>query len=161
MTFALVRLESLAELARVVTTALDVDVARDEGWDWGIVGLYFYVCLPAAAAAAATAAAAAAVDEGGARGIRARMIQRIVGEDPATGSAACALAAYLAVQGPSGEEGGLVEFEIAQGVEMGRKSDIAVQVRLGSGRDREGEQRVEEIRLGGSSVQVMEGTLRL
>ena len=159
MTFALVRLESLAELACVVTTTLDVDIARDEGWDWGIVGLYFYVCLPAAAAAAA--AAATAVDEGGARGIRARMIQRIVGEDPATGSAACALAAYLAVQGPSGEEGGLVEFEIAQGVEMGRRSDIAVQVRLGPGRDREGEQRVEEIRLGGSSVQVMEGTLRL
>ena len=52
----------------------------------------------------------------------------------------------------------MVEFEVVQGVEMGRRSDISVRVRLGS---ELAEKRVEEIILGGSSVQVMEGSLRL
>jgi predicted PhzF superfamily epimerase YddE/YHI9 len=62
---------------------------------------------------------------------------------------------------PGGEGDEVVEFEIVQGVEMGRRSDISVQVRLGPVPERMEEKRVEEIWLGGSSVQVMEGLLRL
>jgi len=149
MTFVLVGLDSESELARVHTTGSDAAVARDEGWDEGFVGMYFYVCLPVAAAGDG--------DGGGVRRIRTRMIQSDVGECPATGSAACALAAYLAMREP----GGVVEFDIVQGVEMGRRSDISVQVRLGPVLGQMEKRKVEEIRLGGSSVQVMEGSLRL
>lgn len=130
-------------------TGSDVSVALDEDWDEGIVGLYFYVCLPVTATG------------DGVRRVRTRMIQRDVGEDPATGSAACALSAYLAMRELGGEGDGLVEFEVVQGVEMGRRSDISVQVRLGPVPEQMGERKVEEIKLGGSSVQVMEGSLRL
>ncbi|KAJ3573492.1 hypothetical protein NP233_g2402 [Leucocoprinus birnbaumii] len=70
-------------------------------------------------------------------------------EDPATGSAASTLAGWLAKRrGP-----GSWKFEIVQGVEMGRRSDIEVQV--GVGQDGE----VKKVELGGEAVEVMEGSI--
>lgn len=136
MTFALVDVESLEGLAAVSTTSHKLDVERDEGWTEGFVGSYFFARLP---------------EEGaGVTKLRTRMIDRSVGEDPATGSAASALCSWFAMQnGSTGDN----RFEITQGVEMGRKSDIEVQVKLNA------ERKVEEVRLGGAAVMVMEGKL--
>ena len=71
-------------------------------------------------------------------------------EDPATGSAAAALAGYLGGQPerPEGWHG----WEIRQGVEMGRPSVIAVRARREGGK-------VSEVRVGGTAIAVMEGTI--
>lgn len=70
-------------------------------------------------------------------------------EDPATGSAASTLAGWLARRkGP-----GSWKFEIIQGVEMGRRSDIEVQVEVGSNGE------VVKVELGGDAVEVMTGSI--
>lgn len=71
-------------------------------------------------------------------------------EDAATGSAACTLASYLSLT--EGNVGSATRYEICQGVEMGRKSDIFVHVKLAEGK------RIDTIHLSGSAVQTMEGT---
>ncbi|RVD89823.1 uncharacterized protein DFL_000813 [Arthrobotrys flagrans] len=73
--------------------------------------------------------------------IRSRMFFDGDGEDPATGSAACALGSYLGIVKGGGEDGkgvGEWEFEVTQGVEMGRRSDIGVRVLLEDGVGRGG-----------------------
>ncbi|KAJ3573493.1 hypothetical protein NP233_g2403 [Leucocoprinus birnbaumii] len=80
--------------------------------------------------------------------IRTRMFLETL-EDPATGSAASTLGAWLAKRkGP-----GTWRFKIVQGVEMGRRSDIEVQVEVGD----TGE--VSKVELGGEAVAVSEGTI--
>jgi trans-2,3-dihydro-3-hydroxyanthranilate isomerase len=76
---------------------------------------------------------------------RARMFTRFVegGEDPATGSAAGPLCAYLAGRGRG------TRVEIAQGVEMGRPSRLLAEM--------EG----DRVRVSGDVVQVAEGTVSL
>ena len=113
-------------------------VSLDEEWTPSFAAPYFYCLLSQA-------------DEQITR-IRARMIEPQIGEDPATGSAACTLAAYLALK--SGRGGQSYKFDIQQGVEMGRASQIGVEVVLAeNGKD------VERVLLSGSAIQVMEGTL--
>ncbi|KAG6820134.1 hypothetical protein H0H93_005009 [Arthromyces matolae] len=73
-------------------------------------------------------------------------------EDPATGSAASTLGGWL---GKNRKGTGKWDIEIVQGVEMGRKSEISVQVEVGS----DGE--VDKIKLGGTAVDVMEGFVRV
>jgi trans-2,3-dihydro-3-hydroxyanthranilate isomerase len=74
-----------------------------------------------------------------------------VPEDPATGSANAALAAFLAARTP---RDGTVRWVVAQGVEMGRPSRLALEVdKVGGG--------VSAVRVAGASVVVTEGTLRL
>jgi trans-2,3-dihydro-3-hydroxyanthranilate isomerase len=77
--------------------------------------------------------------------VRARMFSRLVeeGEDPATGSAAGALCAYLA------EHAGVQRVEIAQGVEMRRPSALVAEV--------EG----DRVRVSGGVVAVIDGTVEL
>ena len=78
--------------------------------------------------------------------VRARSFLRSAaegGEDPATGSAAGPLCAYLAARR------GHDRLEIVQGVEMGRPSRLEAAV--------EG----ERVRVGGAVVAVIDGTLRL
>jgi len=86
--------------------------------------------------------------------VRARMFAPLDGvpEDPATGSANCALAGLLAKHDarPSGE----VRYRIAQGVEMGRPSVLEARVEKKNGE-------VVEIRIGGDSVMVSEGTIEV
>lgn len=149
MTFLLVRLESLETLAQVEIVSSELSfhglLDHENGWDTGFVAKYYYV-----------------IERGGDREngfanggfevakVRTRMMESTM-EDPATGSAACALSSYLALK-----ERKTRRFEITQGVEMGRRSVIGVEVVVGE----EGE-RVQSVKLSGSAVQVMEGTLRI
>jgi trans-2,3-dihydro-3-hydroxyanthranilate isomerase len=73
-------------------------------------------------------------------------------EDPATGSANCALAAMLAHYRP--EPSGEFRWRIAQGVEMGRPSTLEARVEK-----RDGE--ITATRIAGSCVMVSEGELYL
>jgi trans-2,3-dihydro-3-hydroxyanthranilate isomerase len=73
-------------------------------------------------------------------------------EDPATGSAAVALAGYLAAR--SNTASGTLRWTLEQGFEMGRPSILLVEC------DREGGQ-VKAVRVGGSAVPVFEGVYRL
>ena len=84
--------------------------------------------------------------------IRARMFAPLSGvpEDPATGSAHCALAGLLADCEPAAE--GDFAWRIDQGVEMGRPSRLDA-----SAVKRDG--RVEVVRIGGASVLFAEGFL--
>jgi trans-2,3-dihydro-3-hydroxyanthranilate isomerase len=71
-----------------------------------------------------------------------------VREDPATGSANCALAGLLASLAT--ESSGTFSYRIAQGIEMGRPSAL-----FASAEKRGGS--VAEVRIGGASVSVAEG----
>ncbi|KAL4961864.1 PhzF family phenazine biosynthesis protein [Aspergillus stella-maris] len=73
-------------------------------------------------------------------------------EDPATGSAGCTLGAYLALS--FRELGKKHRFNISQGTEMGRESNIAVEVKL----NKEGTS-VSSVKLAGEVAFVAEGTV--
>ena len=77
-----------------------------------------------------------------------------VPEDPATGSAAGPLGVYLAVN--HAFPGGVPHFTIDQGLEMGRPSEIEVEVLLGGSPSRP-----TGVLVSGSAVKMMEGTLDL
>ena len=83
---------------------------------------------------------------------RARMFAPGIGiaEDPATGSAAAAMAGYLAAA--DGPENGTLRWVIEQGVEMGRPSRLHVTCERTAGR-------ISAVRVGGTSVLVAEGRL--
>jgi trans-2,3-dihydro-3-hydroxyanthranilate isomerase len=86
--------------------------------------------------------------------IRARMFAPLSGvpEDPATGSASCALAGLLAhyKEGPSGS----FAWRIAQGVEMGRPSTLIARAEKADGT-------VQATWVGGSCVMVSEGFIQV
>ena len=86
--------------------------------------------------------------------IRARMFAPFdnVPEDPATGSANGALCALLAQL--DGAADGPYRYRIAQGVEMGRSSELVVQVDSSAGA-------VRQVRVGGYAVLVGEGLVYL
>lgn len=92
----------------------------------------------------------------GTRGIevRARMFAPGAGvqEDPATGSAAAALAGLLAAADPRAE--GDFAWHVEQGVEIGRPSFLAAHARKEGGR-------VVEARVAGGAVSVMAGTIEV
>jgi trans-2,3-dihydro-3-hydroxyanthranilate isomerase len=73
-------------------------------------------------------------------------------EDPATGSAVAAFAGVLMQFEPLGD--GEHSFTIEQGYEMGRPSEIALQVVIEGGR-------LASVEIGGGAVVVSEGILRL
>ena len=73
-------------------------------------------------------------------------------EDPATGSACAALGGYLAMR--SSERNGTLRWVVEQGFEMGRPSILDVEADLKDGK-------VAAVRVGGSSVLVMQGTIKL
>jgi len=86
--------------------------------------------------------------------IRARMFAPLSGvpEDPATGSANCALAGLLAYYDP--QPNGSLRWRIAQGVEMGRPSTLIARAEKSDGV-------VQTTRIGGASIFVSEGFLYL
>lgn len=86
--------------------------------------------------------------------VRARMFapSHKIAEDPATGSAAAALAGFLGSR--SGLEDGWSRWRIGQGVEMGRPSLIQARARREGGR-------VVEVRIAGRAVPVTEGTIEV
>jgi len=83
--------------------------------------------------------------------IRARMFAPTLGvfEDPATGSAAAALAGYLADRERA--TSGTLRWVVEQGFEMGRPSLIHVDAEKTNGK-------VSVVRVGGTAVKVSEGT---
>jgi trans-2,3-dihydro-3-hydroxyanthranilate isomerase len=78
-----------------------------------------------------------------------------VPEDPATGSAAGALGAYLVRHGLVRPQNGTARLVIRQGLEIGRPSQIQVSVRSGPGAE------AMDVRVGGAAVRVIEGVVRL
>jgi trans-2,3-dihydro-3-hydroxyanthranilate isomerase len=78
-----------------------------------------------------------------------------VAEDPATGSAAGALGAYLVRHGVAVPAQGEARLTLEQGVEIGRPSRIAVRVRCGTSGD------IAEVRVGGAAVRVITGDVTL
>jgi trans-2,3-dihydro-3-hydroxyanthranilate isomerase len=75
-----------------------------------------------------------------------------VAEDPATGSAAAALAGWLIEREPPAE--GPRRWRVLQGVEIGRPSEIALEADVVGGAP-------TAVRVGGRAVMISEGTLRL
>lgn len=152
MTFLLVALPSLAHLAKVgvggehsrLDVASYVSLLDAGSWGHGFVARYYFVRQTVAAAEDGTRTET----------LRARMVE-LGFEDPATGSAAASLACWLAREG----EVDRLRVRIAQGVEIGRRSEIEVEVVSGV-RGEEGRV-VEEVRLGGSARVVMSGEFRL
>ena len=140
MNFVCVELESLEVLASVGCTGSRPAAKLDGEWDVGFVGALFYVKTG---------------EEEGKDGskvvrVRTRMIEGPL-EDPATGSAASDLAAYLSQT--AGEASKTFKYEIIQGVEMGRRSEIFIEVEMNEDKS------VAQLFLEGSAVQVMEGRL--
>ena len=142
MTFVLVDLPTMdGHLGLVEATGIPLEgVQQDAGWESTVLAPYFYTPVTAP------------TGEPHLTKLRTRMIEAHVGEDPATGSAACTLCAYLSLQ--RGDANGVHTFELEQGVEMGRRSLIRVTVTL----NHTG-QAVERVRLAGSAVVTMRGDL--
>ncbi|RAQ47187.1 phenazine biosynthesis-like protein [Aspergillus flavus] len=145
MTFALIPLPSLDLLSQVLPGAFPCAMRDlvDVEWSETFIGRYYYVI------------SGTSVSDSGVRTVqlRTRMVEDQI-EDPATGSAACALTSYLALQTYSETR---IQFQVTQGVEMGRQSDIAVEVKVDVGED--GVRRVKEVQLGGKARQIMSGSI--
>ncbi|KAH8428367.1 PhzF family phenazine biosynthesis protein [Aspergillus melleus] len=145
MTFALIELSSLELLGSVRVGALSelpVDLLDDswrEGW---ATRRYYFVRLGSESIGGRCV-----------HKIRTRMVNQRM-EDPATGSAACALSSFLSLH--VFQETSLT-FEITQGVEMGRESNMLVDTEVGIGID--GARTLESLHLGGKAVQVMSGCI--
>jgi trans-2,3-dihydro-3-hydroxyanthranilate isomerase len=73
-------------------------------------------------------------------------------EDPATGSAAAALAGYLAGRSP--QRDGTLRWRLEQGFEMGRPSILDIEADVAGGA-------VTAVRVGGASVLVCEGEMEI
>ncbi|RHZ60592.1 PhzF family phenazine biosynthesis protein [Aspergillus thermomutatus] len=138
-----VELPSLEALA-AVTTATGGEVISagcgylDEGWDAGFCVMYFYVRN-------------VKDPQTGANTIRTRAILGNL-EDPATGSAASGLAAYLSLmEGKPGQ----YKYNIVQGVEIGRRSEIGVEVVVNQ------DKKIDTVELQGGAVKVSEGCILL
>lgn len=78
-----------------------------------------------------------------------------VPEDPATGSAAGALGAYLVWHGLVRPHDGLARIVVEQGLEIGRPSLIEVEVAVGNGGE------ITAVRVGGQAVSVISGEVAL
>jgi PhzF family phenazine biosynthesis protein len=145
MTFALIKLPTLELLgaARVgEPSVLPADLLDDEWCEGWVTRRYYYVRLGSEER-----------DGTVKHRIRTRLIKPAM-EDPATGSAACALASYLSLHEVDGSSNA---FEIVQGVEMGRDSTILVDVEVGESSS--GERVLESVHLGGTAVTVASGSI--
>ena len=137
MNFAMIELEDVNALGLVSPSGIVPNLPTDKGWE-GFMGSFLYVITEQPSAGKPVK-------------VRTRMLQDTM-EDPATGSASCALSALLAMTLKLGKA---TKFEITQAVEMGRQSDIGVVITLKESMDA-----VEAMELSGSSVKVMEGTVQ-
>ena len=137
MTFCLVELPDLETLGKVGGSlrALTSEGLNQDYFQDGLVGFFFY-CKQGESDSVIR--------------VRTRMIIGSL-EDPATGSASSALCVFLAL---TESKRPVQKFELTQAVEMGRKSDIGVEVTLGSSA-----RKVEKVVLSGSAVGIMEGSI--
>lgn len=147
MTFMLAQQPSLEELGLQTKSLLGADQTAkayqslDSGFQEGLVISYFFVDL--------------GVDNNGVRNLRTR--SHGSREDPATGSAASALTSYLSLK-----EGkpGRYRYHLTQGVEMGQRSEIFVDVGVRERDDGDGVE-IEEVLLSGCAVLTMQGSLEI
>jgi predicted PhzF superfamily epimerase YddE/YHI9 len=175
MTFSLIDLTDAPEVLAALQPAKAPEVELDEAWKPSFVGALYYKRLPPSEAKG----------EPTIHNIQARMISHGV-EDPGTGSACCALSAYLAlnlgsndnkaegVKGASPDtEGALAAktknldigeartermvFGILQGKEMGRLCTIAIEVDVRT--DKDGKRSVANIVLSGRASAHLEGKI--
>jgi trans-2,3-dihydro-3-hydroxyanthranilate isomerase len=123
-------------LTQLILPLRDLDALARARPDWPAVERLL-------AAHGATVLYAAVCDPSGGAARARSFVSAAVGEDPATGSAAGPLCAYLAART------GIAALTIEQGVEMGRPSRI------------EAEMEGDRPRVGGDVVVVADGTLRL
>ncbi|KAK0199735.1 hypothetical protein DFS33DRAFT_1278203 [Desarmillaria ectypa] len=131
MSFIMMELSSVEALGKLQHYGEPITIPDAHLGDWkGFGALYAFVKTPDGT-------------------VRTRMLEGTF-EDPATGSAASALGGWL---GQSKGDGNW-KFDIVQGVEMGRRSEITVFVSVYRGE-------VKSIELAGSAVQVMEGKLAI
>jgi trans-2,3-dihydro-3-hydroxyanthranilate isomerase len=140
-TMLLVPVRSLANLGhcRVNQTMLD-DIYTRQNFFAGGTGCYAFT--------------RETIEIGAARAHARFFIGQNIGEDPATGSAAGPLGGYLVHHGAAGVDpvDGVYKFLIEQGDFINRPSRIGLEVK--------GEQgKVEEVRVGGTSVVVARGTV--
>ncbi|KAG8677778.1 hypothetical protein FPOAC2_03920 [Fusarium poae] len=148
MTFALVELPSLDMLgaAKIGAMSYISGDLQDKGWKHDFDSRrYYFVLLDSERSSDGNQLL---------QNLRTRLVKRTM-EDPATGSAACALACYLALHRFSIDN---IQFKITQGVEMGRESLITVDVTVEKNGDEE--RKIKTVHLGGTAVEVMCGTLR-
>jgi len=137
MTFILLQVTSLDALARLRPYPEKIKLPNGYLGEWdGFLGIYaFYV-----------------LEDSPGEQIRARMFYDMGLEDAASGSAACALAGWLAKE----TKGMRQVFQVSQGTELGRKSEFGVGAVLDEGTDN-----VSKIWLEGMTVEVMSGNLML
>ena len=137
MTFCMVEVPDLETLgkARTPLGALTSEGLNQEYFQDGLLGFFFY-CKQG--------------ESDGAIKVRTRMIKETL-EDPATGSASSALCVFLAL---TEFKRPVQKFELTQAVEMGRQSDIGVEVTLDSSASK-----VEKVVLSGSAVGIMTGSI--
>ncbi|KIW21435.1 hypothetical protein PV08_02015 [Exophiala spinifera] len=129
--------------------------ALDEGWRTGLLCTYFYVDLGHGPSSSPSDSDSGS--EPTTRHLRTRMFGSR--EDPATGSAASALASYLSLQTGTA---GRYKYHITQGVEMGQRGEISVEVSTTTAAAAtEGVVEISEVLLGGSAVLNMQGTLEV
>ncbi|EQL02183.1 hypothetical protein G6O67_008088 [Ophiocordyceps sinensis] len=140
VTFILIELPSLELLAQVeqVSTPTPLDQILDEGWSEGFLARYYYVRTDSRR------------DDNGQPviSLRARMMEHAF-EDPATGSAACCLGAFLSTVGDK-QNTPTRRYDVTQGVEMAKESHIVVDVVMQ-------DSRIQHVKLAGTAVQVMKG----
>lgn len=142
MNFILLELVSIEGLSRLGTFQESVKVPEGYPGEYaGMLGVYAYVKLDTTISADESVITTR---------LQTRMFDGTL-EDPATGSAACAIGSYLAMT--MGGRARVRVFEIVQGVEMGRRSEIWVRVTLTDGGA------VNKVELEGGAVGVMEGVL--
>ncbi|RKU44110.1 hypothetical protein DL546_002547 [Coniochaeta pulveracea] len=152
MTFVMIKLDSLEDLGLITESRRGLDFGRvpgllDEGeWAGGFVARYYYVL---------DTAKPVERDDGTLEiKLRTRMAE-LASEDPATGSASAALACKLALEWQVRQP---FVVENTQGVEMGRKSDIEVEV-VPTGGD--GDTGIKQVYLLGEATMVMSGDILL
>lgn len=139
MTFILIELETVDALEMVSVAGRSAIVhGLDDGWNDTFIGMYFFTRTGKSTE--------------GATKLRTRMIEGSL-EDPATGAAASDLASYLSLM--EGHANETLKFHVTQGVEMGRRSEIFIDVVLAADKS------ISQVHLEGGAVAVMEGRLRV
>ncbi|KAM0741784.1 hypothetical protein ACQRIT_004641 [Beauveria bassiana] len=144
MSFILIELPSLDVLAQATMSSFTgpVEELLDDGWRTGLCIRFYYV----------RTGARSGNDDDGTEVVtlRTRMIDALC-EDPATGSASSALCCYLSAA--LGEQKAPKRrYELTQGVEMGRESNIVVEITTK-------DNNIDAVHLSGKAVKVMKGTL--
>ena len=138
LTFLLVNLPSLTSHLEKLDPGCQVRIRHlinlDHGWAPSFTGIYYYVII--------------SDKNQDITRIRTRMFEPGIGEDPVTGSAACTLAAFLALK--DGRAKRTYRYAIEQGVEMDRAGEVHIRVILdGSGKA------VEKLYLGANYLLIL------